>query len=211
MLPATYGESSPPTAARVASSTSASPCSTCVWNTRIAPSSARPNASMSRSPSRAPISWTTPACLSASSHWPRSPAPGPRDAPRVPRRLLHLAPLERRPDQAELEPPPFAALRLVGQQTGGALQPPVRDRRVLPVRVLQCQPEPDASGIAPPALRGEGGERPPERLDALVGVRAPPCGFGQSFEVVAAQALLVQGEERLVRLLPGLRLERAPV
>ena len=87
MLPATYGESSPPTAARVASSTSASPCSTCVWNTRIAPSSARPNASMSRSPSRAPISWTTPACRSASSNSPRSNDDRTRQSSSHPRSL----------------------------------------------------------------------------------------------------------------------------
>jgi hypothetical protein len=74
MFPATYGVSSPPTAASVASSTSERPRSSCVCITMIPPCRARPNAWRSRSSSRAPISWAASACRSTSSMSPRSNA-----------------------------------------------------------------------------------------------------------------------------------------
>ncbi len=72
MDPATYGVSSPPTAARAPSSTRPRPLSTSPVVTSAPPCSTSPNAARSRSPNRAPNSWARFACSIASSMAPRS-------------------------------------------------------------------------------------------------------------------------------------------
>ena len=142
------------------------------------------------------------------------PVPEPRTdllgRERVLLSLLDLAPLERRTDEAELEPSLLDALRFVRQQPRRALQPAVPHRRIQPVGVLHREPETHTGGLPFPPLGGERCVGALECVDALVRMRAPPRRLSQAHEVLARQARIVERDEALVRLLPRVRVERLP-